>query len=212
MRIKSISVVLIVLLLTFGVYNQVTIVNSSKKTDEKNKSLVDTNKKNTKENAELNKVVDRLEEIKKGEANKELNQEKVADLDSTIQVENVQNVELEKINAEFVSVSFNFSDSTERSTNMKAYMTENMKKDYVKNDESHSTSELENINIVGELKKYKLYTARSKSGKINTINDVVVTYSNGSDKTENRLMFSVVYDEESLKVEDIQFIPVINTE
>lgn len=212
MRIKSIFAVFIILLLAFGVYNQVDIMKTVKKTDEKNKSLVETNKKIKKENDQLTKVLDRLEGMKETESDNDTNQETELDVDSTNQKENTQNMELEKVNKEFVSVTFNFNDSVERSTNMKAYMTENLKKDYVKNDEIHSTSELENINIVGELKQYKLYTERFENGKINAINDVVVTYGNGFDKIENRVMFSVKYDEGSLKVEDIQFIPVINTE
>lgn len=212
MRIKSIFTVFIILLLAFGLYNQVDIMKTVKKTDEKNKSLVETNKKIKKENDQLTKVLDRLEGMKETESDNDTNQETELDVDSTNQKENTQNMELEKVNKEFVSVTFNFNDSVERSTNMKAYMTENLKKDYVKNDEIHSTSELENINIIGELKQYKLYTERFENGKINAINDVVVTYGNGFDKIENRVMFSVKYDEGSLKVEDIQFIPVINTE
>ncbi|MDT2010826.1 hypothetical protein [Carnobacterium divergens] len=210
MRLKSIFIVLVIVVLSVLSYSLVNVINSSKETVKENKELVVRNKKIEKENEQMSKTISRLESLKEVELDTEQG-EKKEEVPSVVEKES-KNEKLEKINSEFVSVSFNFKDSSGRSNNMKAYMTEELKKKYVENNNSSKTSELENVKVSGELKEYEVYTDTSESGKIKVINDVKVTYDSGSEKTEHRMMFSVTYDDKTLEVQDIQFFPVVNTD
>lgn len=210
MRLKSIFIVLVIVVLSVLSYSLVNVINSSKETVKENNELVVRNKKIEKENEQLSKTISHLESLKEVELDNGQG-EKKEEVPSVVEKES-KNEKLEKINSEFVSVSFNFKDSSDRSNNMKAYMTEELKKKYVKNNDNSKTSELENIKVSGELKEYEVYTDTSESGKIKVINDVKVMYDSGSEKTDHRMMFSVTYDEKTLEVQDIQFLPVVNTD
>lgn len=208
MRVKISYIVIVVLLMCGGGYWVVNALYSSKQAAEENKNLVLQNEKMTKENNQLSKTVARLELLKTKVDTESFQKEKE---DAVIPEEISINEKLNEVNAEFVSVAFNFEDLKDRSSNMKAYMTEELKTKYMKENESSGTSELENVQVSGELEEYQMYINNGKDGKINVINDVSLTYSSGSEKTDHRMMFLVSYDEKSLKVLDVQFSPVMNT-
>lgn len=212
---KQIVVALLVLVLGVVSYNLVTVVH--KEANELRKELTGVTKKNTlieKENEEFVKTIAHLETLNTKETDSETDQQgEKSSVVNELDKEKIDNQErIEKINEEFVSESFNFKDSTERSSNMKAYMTDGLKETYTKKDESATLSEFETVKVSGTLKKYQSYVSEAKNDKINLINDVSVQYKSESDQTDYRMMFLVTYDEETLKVEDVQFLPVLTTE
>lgn len=207
MRVKISYIVVMVLLICGGGYWVVNALDSSKQAAEENKNLVLQNEKLTNENKKLGKTVSRLDLLTTKGDTEAIQKEE----DAVIPEEILINEKLNQVNAEFVSVAFNFEDLKDRSSNMKAYMSEELKTEYMKENESSGTSELENVQVSGELEEYQMYINNDKDGKINVINDVSLTYSSGSEKTDHRMMFLVSYDEKSLKVLDVQFSPVMNT-
>lgn len=207
MRMKSIYVILVLLLIGGCSYGVVTMNASNKQIQKESEEVRISRNVLEAENIELNKKIERLESRKPYLSEVVEKKEEVRTTEET-----PKNEKLEKINSEFVSVAFNFKDSSDRSANMKAYMTEEMKNKYTENETTSKASELESVTISGKLKEYKAYTAEARNGIIKVMNDVKVTYESGSEKTEQRMMFSVTYDEETLKVQDNQFIPVINTD
>lgn len=208
MRVNKVVVSVVVLVLLVVIY-VVGSIEKNKQLAEENNHLIKTTDTLKKEKKEMEKMILRLESLPTREEQVTIEEKPKKNKEESIVSANPS---VEKINQAFVSASFNFKSSSDRTSNMKPYMTEELQSQYDENRETEKTSEFEQINVSGKLKEYKLYTQKIENGKLNVLNDVSVTYDSGSEKTEHRMMFSVQYDEKTLKVEGIQFIPVISTD